>query len=90
MENLHFWISQYGYWGVFLTSDAGNNWILVPDETLLTFSGYLIFHGELKLIPTFLSAYLGSVAGISISLCYSAIHFSVPLLSKIRPFYTHY
>jgi membrane protein DedA with SNARE-associated domain len=67
MENLHFWISQYGYWGIFSLLMLGIIGLPVPDETLLTFSGYLIFHGELKLIPTFLSAYLGSVAGISIS-----------------------
>jgi membrane protein DedA with SNARE-associated domain len=67
MENLHFWISQYGYWGIFSLLMLGIIGLPIPDETLLTLSGYLIFHGELKLIPTFLSAYLGSVAGISIS-----------------------
>ena len=67
MENLHFWISQYGYLGIFSLLMLGIIGLPVPDETLLTLSGYLVFHGELKLIPTFLAAFLGSIAGISIS-----------------------
>jgi membrane protein DedA with SNARE-associated domain len=67
MENLHLWISQYGYLGIFSLLMLGILGLPVPDETLLTLSGYLVFHGELKLFPTFLAAYLGSIAGISIS-----------------------
>jgi membrane protein DedA with SNARE-associated domain len=39
----------------------------VPDETLLTFTGYLIYSGRLKLLPAFLSAFSGSVCGITVS-----------------------
>ncbi|MDR3628293.1 MAG: DedA family protein, partial [Ignavibacteriaceae bacterium] len=53
--------------GIFSLLMLGIIGLPVPDETLLTLSGYLIFHGELKLIPTFFSAFLGSIAGISIS-----------------------
>jgi membrane protein DedA with SNARE-associated domain len=67
MENLQFWISHYGYLGIFSLLMLGIIGLPVPDETLLTLSGYLIFHGELKLIPTFLAAFFGSIAGISIS-----------------------
>jgi len=67
MINLQFWISQYGYLGIFSLLMLGIIGLPVPDETLLTLSGYLIFHGELKLIPTFLAAFLGSISGISIS-----------------------
>jgi len=67
MENVQFWISHYGYLGIFSLLMLGIIGLPVPDETLLTFSGYLIFHGELKLIPTFFSAFFGSIAGISIS-----------------------
>jgi membrane protein DedA with SNARE-associated domain len=41
----------------------------VPDETLLAFSGHLVFNGQLGLIPTIASAFLGSACGISISYC---------------------
>ncbi len=39
----------------------------IPDETILTFAGYLISQNNLHLIPTIFSAYLGSISGISIS-----------------------
>ena len=39
----------------------------VPDETLLTFSGYLIFSGHLRPGPALAAALAGSMCGISIS-----------------------
>jgi membrane protein DedA with SNARE-associated domain len=39
----------------------------IPDETLLIFSGYLAFKGQLHILPTIVSAFLGSVCGITVS-----------------------
>ncbi len=39
----------------------------IPDETILTFAGYLISQNTLHFIPTLISSYLGSISGISIS-----------------------
>jgi membrane protein DedA with SNARE-associated domain len=39
----------------------------IPDEVLLTFSGYLVFKGQLALAPTIASAFLGSICGVSVS-----------------------
>lgn len=39
----------------------------VPDETLLTFAGFLVYQGKISLLPAFLAAYLGSSCGITIS-----------------------
>lgn len=39
----------------------------IPDETLMTFSGYLVFNGQLHMAPTIVSAFLGSVCGITVS-----------------------
>ena len=39
----------------------------VPDETLLTFSGYLIYRGTFSLPPAFAIALLGSTCGITLS-----------------------
>jgi membrane protein DedA with SNARE-associated domain len=39
----------------------------VPDEWLLTFSGYLVFKHTLVFLPTFLAAFLGSATGITVS-----------------------
>jgi membrane protein DedA with SNARE-associated domain len=39
----------------------------IPDEVLLTLSGYLVFKGQLALAPTIASAFLGSICGVSVS-----------------------
>lgn len=39
----------------------------IPDETILTFTGYLVSKNNLQLIPTILFSYLGSITGISLS-----------------------
>ncbi len=39
----------------------------VPDETLLILTGYLVYRGDLQLIPVFFSAFVGSICGISVS-----------------------
>ncbi len=67
METLHYLIIHYGYFGIFVLLMFGIVGLPVPDETLITLSGYLVFKGELHFIPTFLAAYLGSITGISIS-----------------------
>ena len=66
-EMLLHWISQYGYMGIFSMLMFGVIGIPIPDEALLTFSGYLVFKGQLDMVPTIASAFLGSICGISIS-----------------------
>ncbi len=61
------WITQYGYLAIFLLLVFGIVGLPVPDETLLTFSGYLIFRGNLVLPLAFGAALAGSVSGITIS-----------------------
>jgi membrane protein DedA with SNARE-associated domain len=61
------WISTYGYWGLAALLMLGIVGIPVPDETLLTFAGYLVYKGRLQLIPTVVSAFAGSCVGISFS-----------------------
>ncbi|MGE5679900.1 MAG: DedA family protein [Bacillota bacterium] len=67
MNDLNEWISQYGYGGIFVLLVLGIVGLPVPDETLLTLTGYLVYKGNLKLVPAFLSAFLGSTVGISLS-----------------------
>jgi membrane protein DedA with SNARE-associated domain len=66
-ETLLQWISQYGYEGIFFLLLLGIVGLPIPDETLMTFSGYLIYKGQLSLVPTAIAAFLGSICGISIS-----------------------
>ena len=61
------WISSYGYWGLAGLLMLGIAGLPVPDETLLTFSGFLVYKGQLQLVPTLISAFVGSCTGISLS-----------------------
>ena len=61
------WISQYGYIAIFALLVLGIVGLPVPDETLLTFTGYLVYQGHLSLPLAFLSGFTGSVCGITLS-----------------------
>jgi len=61
------WITQHGYAGIFSLLVFGIVGLPVPDEWLLTFSGYLIFKQTLLFLPTFVAAFLGSACGITLS-----------------------
>src|SRR5215467_2554880 len=61
------WITQYGYVAIFSLLVLGIVGLPVPDETLLTFTGYLVFKGHLSLPLAFAAALGGSSCGISIS-----------------------
>jgi membrane protein DedA with SNARE-associated domain len=67
MESLFTWVSQYGYIGLFALLLLGIAGLPVPDETLLVFSGYLIWRGRLHPQTTFLAALGGSACGITTS-----------------------
>ncbi len=61
------WIARYGYLAIFVLLMLGIVGLPIPDETLLTFSGYLIFKNELALMPTMATAFLGGICGITAS-----------------------
>jgi membrane protein DedA with SNARE-associated domain len=61
------WITHYGYFAIFFLLVFGIIGLPIPDETLLTFSGYLIYKGNFNLALAFLSALAGSASGITIS-----------------------
>lgn len=67
MELVSHWIAQYGYIGIFSLLVLGIVGLPVPDETLLTFAGYLVSRGQLSLAPTVAAALLGSICGITLS-----------------------
>jgi membrane protein DedA with SNARE-associated domain len=58
-------VSQYGYIAIFFLLVLGIIGLPIPDETMLTFSGYLIYSGHLNLAATLATAFLGSVCGIT-------------------------
>jgi membrane protein DedA with SNARE-associated domain len=67
MDVIFNWIIQYGYPVLFALLMLGIVGLPVPDETLLTFAGYLVFKEELALLPTIGAALLGSICGITLS-----------------------
>jgi membrane protein DedA with SNARE-associated domain len=60
-------LQQYGYIGIFLFLMLGIVGLPLPDEIMMTFLGYLTTTGQLNLFWTFISAFLGSVCGITLS-----------------------
>lgn len=66
-QAISYWISHYGYAGLFTLLLLGIVGLPVPDETLLVYAGYLIGKGELAAVPTYLIAFCGSACGITIS-----------------------
>jgi len=67
MHTVFGWISQYGYPALFGLLVLGIVGLPVPDETLLTFCGYLIYTHRLNFGLAYLAGFLGSLCGISIS-----------------------
>ncbi len=61
------WVSVYGAPALFVLLMLGIVGLPIPDETLLVFSGYLIFKGTLHAPTTWMFAFLGSICGISLS-----------------------
>ena len=67
MELVQYWISNYGYVGIFSLLVLGIVGLPVPDETLLTVAGYLVYRGTLQAVPTAIAALAGTVCGITLS-----------------------
>ncbi|MCX5892669.1 MAG: DedA family protein [Deltaproteobacteria bacterium] len=78
-------IQTYGYLGVFGSQMLGMFGLPVPDETILTFTGFLIFKGMMHPLPAFLAAYLGSIVGITLNYL-AGRYIGFPLLRR----YGHY
>ncbi len=66
-KTIFHWVTEYGYAGIVFLLMLGIVGLPVPDETLLTFSGYLVFKRHLHPVPTMLAAFFGSVCGITLS-----------------------
>ncbi len=67
MDLFQGWLTQYGYVGLFGLLVLGIVGLPVPDETLLTFAGYLVFKQTLTFPATLAAAFLGTTCGITLS-----------------------
>ena len=61
------WVEQYGYVGIFSLLMLGILGLPIPDEGLMAFAGYLVFKGDLQLVPTIGASFLGSICGVTLS-----------------------
>jgi len=61
------WLIAHGPQALFVLLVLGIVGLPVPDEALLTFSGYLIASGRMRLLAAFAAALSGSMCGITIS-----------------------
>ncbi|MBA3237857.1 MAG: DedA family protein [Parachlamydiaceae bacterium] len=66
-EGIEIWLLDYGSFALFFLLALGIIALPVPEETLLVFSGFLINKGTFAVAPTLLSAYFGSIVGITVS-----------------------
>ncbi|PLT29412.1 DedA family protein [Peribacillus deserti] len=83
-QHISILIEHYGYIGIIAALAAGIIGLPLPDEVLLTFTGYQVFKGEMLFIPSLLSASAGAIAGISISY-FLGIKLGMPFLRKYGP-----
>lgn len=67
MATIVYWITHYGYGGLFVLLALGVVGIPFPDEGLLIFAGSLVDRGQLQLVPTVVAAVGGSISGITLS-----------------------
>ena len=64
---VEYWLAKYSYLAIYVLLTTGIIGLPVPDETILTLTGYLVSKNELILVPTIAVAFLGSISGITIS-----------------------
>ncbi len=75
------WITAYGYIGIFSLLMIGIVGFAIPDEVVLTCAGFLVSKGYLAPEPTVISAFMGSICGISLSYLLGR-YFGMPILEK--------
>jgi membrane protein DedA with SNARE-associated domain len=82
MINMHLhWIQTYGYLGVFGSLMLGMFGLPIPDETILAFTGFLVFKNYFHPVPALAAAYLGSIFGITVNYLVGR-SLGLPLLHK--------
>jgi membrane protein DedA with SNARE-associated domain len=67
MPDLTPFITEWGYAAIFLIVILGNLGLPVPEETVLTVSGYLVWRGHLEAAPVVLTAIASAVLGDNIA-----------------------
>jgi membrane protein DedA with SNARE-associated domain len=67
MNGIIYWIKANKYLGIFSSLMLGMFGLPVPDESILTLTGYLISKNHLQPLRALAAAYLGSTCGITVN-----------------------
>ncbi|GAB6933281.1 DedA family protein [Calditerricola satsumensis] len=67
LENVLELVSHYGYLALFLILALSLIALPTPDETLITFAGFLVSQGHLAYWPAIFAAFLGTVTGMTLT-----------------------
>lgn len=67
IDSLLPWIEHYGYFAIVGLLVLGVVGVPVPDEWLLLFTGYLVEHRDLQLVPALFAGFSGAAGGITVS-----------------------
>jgi membrane protein DedA with SNARE-associated domain len=74
-------VTNYGYYGLFLSLVLGIVGLPIPDEILMTYCGYLVSQSVLNYWLTLLTALIGSMTGITISY-WMGRRFGLPVVER--------
>src|SRR5688572_28694815 len=87
MPDLTPFIAQWGYTAIFVILILGNVGLPVPEETILTVSGYMIWQGHLRPVPVLLTAIATAVLGDNLAYWIGRRYGQIVLtrVLKIRP-----
>jgi membrane protein DedA with SNARE-associated domain len=66
MHSILFSITTYSYLGIFVALGLGILGLPIPDETLMAYTGFLVFQGKLNYLYTIMIAFIGTSCGITI------------------------
>lgn len=83
-QHLHHFIEHFGYIGIMIALAGGIIGLPVPDEVLLTYTGYNVSTGMMSYSLALLCSLIGALLGISISY-YLGIRLGLPFLHKFGP-----
>jgi membrane protein DedA with SNARE-associated domain len=61
------WVTNYGYFAIFIAMMFGIIGLPIPDETILVFTGYLSTRAQLRFELVLASGYAGAISGITAS-----------------------
>ena len=78
-------VQHYGYVGLFGLLSLGMIGVPVPDELLMTFSGFQVSLGHMAFVKTILVAAAGSFLGMNLSY-WIGRKLGIPFLHKIAPY----